>query len=102
MGPCLSHDCLNKYTRVFCTPQSPFIKGMVDNGTFPSGHLHLLGINGHKHPVYPGAGGLCSPCGLRSKCYFYAWAMLLLWCFSGLHYVVHLWFELCDCLCIPL
>jgi hypothetical protein len=29
-------------------------------------------------------------------------AMLLLWCFSGLHYVVHLWFELCDCLCMPL
>jgi hypothetical protein len=28
--------------------------------------------------------------------------MLLLWCFSGLHYVVHLWFKLCDCLCMPL
>jgi hypothetical protein len=30
---------------------------------------------------------------LQVTCYF---------CFSGLHYVVHLWFELCDCLCIPL
>jgi hypothetical protein len=23
-------------------------------------------------------------------------------CFSGLHYVMLLWFELCDCLCMPL
>jgi hypothetical protein len=23
-------------------------------------------------------------------------------CFSGLHYVMRLWFELCDCLCMPL
>jgi hypothetical protein len=22
-------------------------------------------------------------------------------CFSGLHYVMLLWFEKCDCLCIP-
>jgi hypothetical protein len=23
-------------------------------------------------------------------------------CFSGLHYVVLLWFKICDCLCMPL
>jgi hypothetical protein len=40
-----------------------------------------------------GAGGLCFPCGLHFLCYFYAWAMLLLWvflwpalCFYGLNY----------------